>query len=94
VLSDRLSRKSLDAENASGIDDRRYFIAVKMIVVTFLDFPDPDKAHRASTIDDFFTSFVNVYPSHIFPMPKGIDYLLKLYANNLRKPKPPSVRCR
>jgi hypothetical protein len=63
-----------------------------MIVLTFLDFPDPDKAHRSSAIGDFFTSFVNVYPSRPFlSMPKGIDYLLKLCANNLRKPTPPSV---
>jgi hypothetical protein len=62
-----------------------------MIVLTFLDFPDPDKAHRSSAISDFFTSFVNVYPSRILSMPKGIDYLLKLRVNNLRKPNPPSV---
>jgi hypothetical protein len=62
---------------------------IKMIVVTFLDFPDPDKVH--STIDDFFTSFVNVCLSHILLMPKGIGYLSNLYVNNLCKPKPPFV---
>jgi hypothetical protein len=74
-----------------GSTIRDNFIVVKMIVVIFLDFPDPDKAHRASTIDDFFTSFVNVCLSRILPMSKGIDYLSNLYANNLCKPKPPSV---
>jgi hypothetical protein len=50
-----------------------------MIVLTFLDFPDPDKAHRSSTIGDFFMAFVNVYPSRILSMSMGIDYLLKLH---------------
>jgi hypothetical protein len=67
------------------------FIAVKMIVVIFLDFPDPDKAHRASAIDDIFTSFVNACLSRISRMPKGIGYLSNLYVNNLCKPKPPST---
>jgi hypothetical protein len=67
------------------------FVAEKMIVLTFLDFPDLDKAHRSSAIGDFFTSFVNVYPSRILSMPKGINYLLKLRANNLCKPTPPSA---
>jgi hypothetical protein len=89
VLLDQLSRKSPDAKNASGIDDIP--IAVKMIVVTFLDFPDPDKAHRALAINDFFTSFANVYPSRIFPIPKGIDHLLNFCANNLHKPKLASI---
>jgi hypothetical protein len=63
----------------------------KMIFLTFLDFPDPDKAHRSFSIYDFFTPFVNVYPSHLFMMLKGIGYLLKLCANNLHKPTPPSA---
>jgi hypothetical protein len=42
------------------------FVAEKMIVLTFLDFPNPDKSHRSSAIDDFFISFVNVYPSVFF----------------------------
>jgi hypothetical protein len=67
------------------------FVADKMIVLTFLNFLDPDKVHRSSTINYFFMSFVNVYHSHIFPVPKGIDYLLKLHVNNLRKPTPPST---
>jgi hypothetical protein len=68
------------------------FFANKMIVVTFLDFPDPDNVHQSSAIGNFFASFINVYPSHIFlPMSKGIGYLLKLCANNLRKPTPPST---
>jgi hypothetical protein len=67
------------------------FIAVKTIVVTFLYFFDPDKVHWALAIDNFFTSFVNVCLSHIFLMPKGIDYLSTLYVNKLCKPKPPSA---
>jgi hypothetical protein len=62
-----------------------------MIVVNFLDFPDPNKAHWALAISDFFASFVNVCISHISPMPKGIGYLSNLYENKLWKPKPPSV---
>jgi hypothetical protein len=62
-----------------------------MIVLTFLDFPDPDQAHRSSAIDDFFTAFVNVYPSHIFVMSMGIGYLLKLHENKSCKPTPPSI---
>jgi hypothetical protein len=58
-----------------------------MIFVTFLGFPDTDKAHWASTIGDFFTSFVNVRLSRILSIPKEIDYISNLYANNLRKPK-------
>jgi hypothetical protein len=54
-------------------------------------FPDPDKVHRASDINDFFTSFVNVCLPHILPMPKGIDYRLNLYAKNLHKQKLPST---
>jgi hypothetical protein len=65
------------------------FVTDKMIVLTFLEFPDPDKAHRSLTINDFFVSFVNVYPSRIFWMLKGIEYLLKLHANNLCKPTQP-----
>jgi len=72
----------------STIDDN--FITVKTIVVTFRDFLDPDKVHWASTIDDFFMSFVKIFLYHISLMPKGIDYLSNLYANNLHKPKPPS----
>jgi hypothetical protein len=67
------------------------YIAVKMIGVTFLDFPNSDKAHWVSTIGYFFMSFVNVYLSRLSPMPKGIVYLWNLYANNLCKLKPPSV---
>jgi hypothetical protein len=66
-------------------------VADKMIVLTFLDFPNPNKAHRSSTIDDFFMSFVNVLSFPYFFGAKGIDYLLKLHANNLRKPTPPSA---
>jgi hypothetical protein len=73
----------------STIDDN--LIAVKMIVVTFLDFLDPDKARWASTIDNFFTSFVNIYLSCISTMLKGIDCLSKLCVNYLHKPKPPST---
>jgi hypothetical protein len=73
----------------SVIDDN--FIVVKIIVVTFLDFPDPGKPHQALAIDDFFTSFVDICPSRIFLMPKRINYLLNLYANNLRKPNRPSA---
>jgi hypothetical protein len=62
-----------------------------MIIETFLDFPDPNKSHRASTIGNFLTSFVNICLSHIFSMPKGIEYLLTLYVNKLWKPKPPSA---
>jgi hypothetical protein len=62
------------------------FFADRMIVSTFLYFPDPNKVHRSSAIGDFFTSFVNVYPSRILPMPKGIDYFLKIRANKLCKP--------
>jgi hypothetical protein len=62
-----------------------------MMGLTFLYFPNPNKVHRSSTIDVFFMYFVNVYPSRILPMPRGIDYLLKLRANNLRKPTPPSA---
>jgi hypothetical protein len=70
---------------------RDMFVANKIIVLTFLYFPDPDKAHRSLTIGDFFTSFVNVYPFCILSMLKGINYLLKLHVNNLRKPTPPFV---
>jgi hypothetical protein len=63
----------------------------KTIVLTFLDFPNPDKVHWSSTIDNFFMSFVNFYPFHILLVSKGIDYLLKLHANNLCKPTPPSA---
>jgi hypothetical protein len=94
VLLDRLSRKSPNAKNASGIRDQGsmigdMFVVAKIIVVTFLYFFDPDKAHRSSTIDNFFESFINVYPSRILLMPKGINYLLKLHVNNLCKKTPP-----
>jgi hypothetical protein len=89
VFSDRLSRKNPNAKSASGIDNIP--IVVKMIVVTFLDFPDPNKAHRDLAINDLFTSFASVYPSRILSMPKGINHLLNLCANNLRKPKPASI---
>jgi hypothetical protein len=62
-----------------------------MIVLTFLDFPNLDKVHRSSTIDNLFMAFVNVYPSCILSMLMGINYLLKNCANNSRKPTPPSV---
>jgi hypothetical protein len=77
----------LKTHRGSTIGDM--FVTDKMIVLTFLEFPDPDKAHRSLTINVFFVSFVNVYPSRIFPMLKGIEYLLKLHANNLCKPTPP-----
>jgi hypothetical protein len=67
------------------------FVAEKIIVVTFLDFFDPDKAHWSLNIGNFFASFINVYPSCILPMPKGINYLLKLCVNKLRRPSPPST---
>jgi hypothetical protein len=51
VFPDRLSQKSPDVENVSGIGIEDMFVIEKMIVLTFLDFPDPDKAHRSSTID-------------------------------------------
>jgi hypothetical protein len=73
VISYQLSQKSNDAKNASGIGD--IFVIDKFIVLTFLDFPNPEKAHQPSIIIDLFTSFVNVYSSHVFPMPKGIGYL-------------------
>jgi hypothetical protein len=60
-----------------------------MIGLTFLDFLDPDEMHQSSAISDFFTDYVNVYPSRILSMPKGIIYLLKLRVNNLRQPNPP-----
>jgi hypothetical protein len=74
-----------------GSTIRDKFIVVEIIVVIFMDFPDLDKAHWASVIDDFFTSFVNVCLSRILLMPKWIYYLSNLYVNNLCKPKPPSV---
>jgi hypothetical protein len=33
---------------------RDTFIVEKINVVTFMDFPDPDKGHRSSPIGDFF----------------------------------------
>jgi len=42
-----------------------------MIVLTFMDFLDPNKVNRSSTIGDFFTSFVNVYPSCPFADAEG-----------------------
>jgi hypothetical protein len=74
-----------------GTTIRDMFVAEKMIVLTFLYFPNLDKVHQLLVINDFFTSFVNVYPYLIFPVPKRIDYLLKLCANNLRKLTPPSA---
>jgi len=59
--------------------------------VIFLYFPDLDKAHRVSGINDLFTSFVNFCLSHISPMPNGLSYVSNLYANKLYKPKPPST---
>jgi hypothetical protein len=85
-LSDQFPGKSPNVEMHRGSTIDNNFIAVKTIVVTFLDFPDLDKVHQASVIDNFFMSFVNVYLSCISLMPKGINYLSHLYANNLCKP--------
>jgi hypothetical protein len=87
---DSLEKVSMTkTHRGSTIDDN--FIVVKMIVVTFLDFPDPDKAHRASSIDDFFTSFVNVCLSHIFRCRRGSaisrTFMRITYANQ----NPPST---
>jgi hypothetical protein len=84
-------KKVLMPKTHQGLAIRDNFITVKMIVVIFLDFSDPDKVHRAPAINDFFMSFVNVCLSHILPMPKGIGYLSNLYVNNLCKEKPPSI---
>jgi hypothetical protein len=35
------------------------FVVDKMIVLTFLDFPDPDKAHRSLAIGDFLFLLFN-----------------------------------
>jgi hypothetical protein len=63
----------------------------KTILSTFLYFLDPDEVHRSLCINDFFTSFVNVYPSHILSMSKGISYLLKFHGGYSRKPTPSYV---
>jgi hypothetical protein len=63
----------------------------EIFVVILLDFPDLDKVCRTSTIDDLFLSFINVCLPRIVSMLKGIDYLSKLYAKNLRQPKLPYV---
>jgi hypothetical protein len=77
VFPNRLSQKSPDAESVSTIDDQLYvYHRQKMIVLTLLYFPDPDKVHRASTINDFFMAFVKFYSSHTLPTSMGIDYLL------------------
>jgi len=90
-LLNQFPRKILNVETHWGSAIGDNFITVKMIVITFFDFPDPDKSHRALAINDFFTSFVNVCISCILLMSKGINYLSKIYVNNLYKLKPPYV---
>jgi hypothetical protein len=39
------------------------FIIEKSIVLTLVDFPDPEQAHQSLVIENFFTTFDSVYSS-------------------------------